>query len=33
MRLGLYIFAALTLGVIFGGLAYTMNPNNYLVEV
>ncbi len=33
MRLGLYIFAALTLGIIIGALTYTINPNNYLVEV
>ncbi len=33
MRLGLYIFAALTLGAIIGALTYTINPNNYLVEV
>ncbi|RRS30697.1 MAG: hypothetical protein P794_05845 [Epsilonproteobacteria bacterium (ex Lamellibrachia satsuma)] len=32
MRLGLYIFAALTLGAIIGALTYTINPNNYLVE-
>ncbi len=33
MRLGLYIFAALTLGAIIGAVTYTINPNNYLVEV
>ena len=33
MRLGLYIFAALTLGAIIGALTYTVNPNNYLVEI
>ncbi len=33
MRLGLYIFAALTLGAIIGALTYTINPNNYLVEL
>jgi len=33
MRLGLYIFAALTLTVIMGVYAYTINPNNYIVEV
>jgi hypothetical protein len=32
MRLGLYIFAALTLGGIIGALAYTVNPNNYVVD-
>jgi len=32
MRLGLYIFAALTLIAITGALAYTVNPNNYIVE-
>jgi hypothetical protein len=32
MRLGLYIFAALTLMAIAGALAYTVNPNNYLIE-
>ncbi len=32
MRLGLYIFAALTLMGIAGALAYTVNPNNYIVE-
>jgi len=32
MRLGLYIFAALTLMGITGALAYTVNPNNYIVE-
>ncbi len=33
MRLGLYIFAALTLIAIVGALTYTVNPNNFLVEV
>ncbi|SFV61209.1 Arginine/ornithine antiporter ArcD [hydrothermal vent metagenome] len=33
MRLGLYIFAALTLSVIIGAFAYTINPNNYVVEI
>jgi len=33
MRLGLYIFAALTLGAIIGALTYTINPNNYIVEI
>lgn len=33
MRLGLYIFAALTLTAIIGAFAYTINPNNYIVEV
>ena len=33
MRLGLYIFAALTLGAIIGALTYTINPNNYIVEL
>lgn len=33
MRLGLYIFAALTLLAIVGAVTYTMNPNNYLVEI
>ena len=32
MRLGLYIFAALTLMGITATLAYTVNPNNYIVE-
>jgi len=32
MRLGLYIFAGLTLMAITGALTYTVNPNNYLVE-
>ncbi|WP_294955421.1 hypothetical protein [Sulfurovum sp.] len=32
MRLGLYIFAALTLMGITAALTYTVNPNNYLVE-
>jgi len=33
MRLGLYIFAALTLITIVGVVTYTINPNNYLVEI
>ena len=33
MRLGLYIFAALTLVAIMGTFAYTINPNNYIVEI
>jgi len=33
MRLGLYIFAALTLMAIMGAYAYTINPNNYIVEI
>jgi hypothetical protein len=33
MRLGLYIFAALTLGAMIGALTYTINPNNYIVEI
>ena len=33
MRLGLYIFAALTLMAIIGAFTYTLNPNNYIVEV
>jgi hypothetical protein len=33
MRLGLYIFAALTLIAIIGAFAYTINPNNYIVEI
>ena len=33
MRLGLYIFAALTLGAMIGALTYTINPNNYIVEL
>ena len=32
MRLGLYIFAALTLTAITAALAYTVNPNNYIIE-
>ena len=32
MRLGLYIFAALTLMGITAALTYTVNPNNYIVE-
>jgi len=33
MRLGLYIFAALTLTAIIGAFAHTINPNNYIVEI
>ncbi len=33
MRLGLYIFAALTLTAIIGAFAYTLNPDNYIVEI
>ena len=33
MRLGLYIFAAITLIGMVGALTYTINPNNYLVEM
>ncbi len=33
MRLGLYIFAALTLIAMVGAFAYTINPNNYIVEL
>jgi hypothetical protein len=33
MRLGLYIFAALTFTAIMGAFAYTINPNNYIVEI
>ena len=33
MRLGLYIFAALTLIGIVGAITYTVNPNNYLLEI
>ncbi len=33
MRLGLYIFVALILGAIIGATAYTINPNNYIVEL
>ena len=33
MRLGLYIFAALTLMGIVGVVTYMQNPNNYLIEV
>ena len=33
MRLGLYIFAAVTLIAMVGAFAYTMNPNNYMVEL
>lgn len=33
MRIGLYIFAALTLAAIVGAFVYTVNPNHYLLEV
>ena len=33
MRLGLYIFAALTFTAIIGAFAYTVNSNNYIVEI
>jgi len=33
MRLGLYIFAALTLMGIVGALVHMINPNNFLIEV
>ena len=33
MRVGLYIFAALTLTAIIGAFAYTINPDSYLVEL
>jgi hypothetical protein len=33
MRLGLYIFAALTLVAIIAAFTYTINPNNYIVEI
>ena len=33
MRLGLYIFAALTLAGIIGAFTYTINPNNYILEL
>ncbi|QOR62713.1 hypothetical protein ACM66Z_04405 [Sulfurovum sp. ST-21] len=33
MRLGLYIFAALTLMGIVGAITHMVNPNNYLIEV
>ena len=33
MRLGLYIFATLTLIAMVGAFAYTINPNNYIVEM
>jgi hypothetical protein len=33
MRLGLYIFASLTLTAIIGAFAYTLNPNYYIVEM
>jgi len=33
MKLGLYTFAALALIAIVGVLTYTLNPNNYIVEV
>lgn len=33
MKLGLYIFASLALIAIVGAFAYTVNPNNYVLEV
>ncbi len=33
MRLGLYIFAALTLMGIVGALVHVVNPNNFMIEV
>jgi len=33
MKLGLYTFAALALITIVGVVTYTLNPNNYLIEV
>lgn len=33
MRLGLYIFATLSLIAIVGAFTYTINPNNFIVEV
>jgi len=33
MKLGLYTFAALALISIMGALAYTVNPNHYIIEV
>ncbi len=33
MRLGLYIFASLTFAVMVGIFTYTVNPNNYIVEI
>jgi len=33
MRVGLYIFASLALIAIIGVLAYTVNPNHYVIEV
>ncbi len=33
MRLGLYVFAALTLMGIVGAIVHMINPNNYLIEV
>jgi hypothetical protein len=33
MRLGLYIFAALTLVAIIAAFTYTINPNNYIVDM
>jgi len=33
MRLGLYIFAALTLMGIVGAITHMVNPNNYMIEV
>lgn len=33
MRVGLYIFVATTLVAIFGAFAYTINPNDYVVDI
>ncbi len=33
MRMGLYLFATFTLMAIFGILAYTINPNNFIIEL
>ena len=33
MRLGLYIFASLTLTAIIGAFVYTINPNHYIVDI
>jgi len=33
MRVGLYIFVATTLVAVFGAFAYTINPNDYVVEI
>lgn len=33
MKLGLYTFAALALIAIIGAVAYTVNPNNYIIEM